>query len=111
MQGGGESTTFDQLLLTLFRSIHATSPWSEFLEALCVQFQGCTATLVLRQPARGDRGDMFDVNATPSLFELYRTANFADDPFLDLEEGEWRATFLTVFRVTYFSALATTTSC
>jgi DNA-binding CsgD family transcriptional regulator/PAS domain-containing protein len=87
MQGGGESTTFDQLLLTLFRSIHATSPWSEFLEALCVQFQGCTATLVLRQPARGDRGDMFDVNATPALFELYRTANFADDPFLDLEEG------------------------
>ena len=83
----GESSTFDSLLLTLFQSVHAASPFSTFLQALCELFQGCTATLVLRQPARGDRGDMFDVNATRSLVEVYRTANFTDDPFLDLEEG------------------------
>jgi DNA-binding CsgD family transcriptional regulator/PAS domain-containing protein len=83
----GKSIGFDQLVLTLFRSIHAPSPWSEFLYEMCEQVQACTATLVLRQPARGDRGSMFDVNAHRSLVEIYRTANFPDDPFLDLEEG------------------------
>jgi DNA-binding CsgD family transcriptional regulator/PAS domain-containing protein len=75
------------LLLTLYRSIHTTSPWSEFLHALCDHFQACAATLVLRQPARGDRGHIFDANVRQSLMEVYRTANFPDDPFLDLEEG------------------------
>lgn len=85
--GRGESIGFDQLVLSLFRSIHAPSPWSEFLYALCGQVQSRTATLVLRQPARGDRGEMFDVNTRQMLVEVYRTANFPDDPFLDLEEG------------------------
>jgi len=84
---GGESSSFDQLLLVLYRSIHASNPWSEFLHALCDHFQACAATLVVRQPARGDRGYMFDANVRQSLMEVYRTANFADDPFLDLEEG------------------------
>jgi DNA-binding CsgD family transcriptional regulator len=84
---GGESSAFDQLLLTLYRSIHAPSPWSEFLHTLCDHFQACAATLVLRQPARGDRGQMFDANVRQPLMEIYRTANFPDDPFLDLEEG------------------------
>lgn len=83
----GESSAFDQLLLTLYRGIHSPSPWSEFLHALCDQFQACAATLVLRQPSRGDRGYMFDANVRQSLMEVYRTANFPDDPFLDLEEG------------------------
>jgi DNA-binding CsgD family transcriptional regulator len=83
----GESSAFDQLLLTLYRSIHSPNPWSEFLHALCDHFQACAATLVLRQPARGDRGYMFDANVRQSLMEVYRTANFPDDPFLDLEEG------------------------
>jgi DNA-binding CsgD family transcriptional regulator/PAS domain-containing protein len=83
----GESSAFDQLLLTLYRSIHTSSPWSEFLHALCGHFQACAATLVVRQPARGDRGYMFHANVRQSLMEVYRTANFPDDPFLDLEEG------------------------
>jgi len=83
----GESSGFDQLLLTLYRSIHSANPWSEFLHALCAQFDACAATLVLRQPSRGDRGYMFDANVRQSLMEVYRTANFPDDPFLDLEEG------------------------
>jgi PAS domain-containing protein len=83
----GESSAFDQLLLTLYRSIHTPSPWSEFLHALCGHFQACAATLVVRQPARGDRGYMFHANVRQSLMEVYRTANFPDDPFLDLEEG------------------------
>lgn len=83
----GESSSFDELLLRLYRSVHASSPWTEFLAALCEQFQASTATLVVRQPARGDRGDMFDVGAERPLVEVYRTAQFEDDPFLDLEEG------------------------
>src|ERR1700722_3971555 len=83
----GESSAFDQLLLTLYRSIHSPSPWSEFLHALCDHFQACAATLVLRQPSPGDRGHMFDAYLRQSLMEVYRTANFPDDPFLDLEEG------------------------
>jgi DNA-binding CsgD family transcriptional regulator len=43
--------------------------------------------LVVRQPVRGDRGDMYYVGAKPHLVEVYRTAQFKDDPFLDLEEG------------------------
>jgi DNA-binding CsgD family transcriptional regulator/PAS domain-containing protein len=83
----GDSSGFDQLLLILYRSIHAARPWDEFLHALCEHFQACAATLVLRQPARGDRGYMFCANVRHSLMEIYRTANFPDDPFLDLEEG------------------------
>jgi DNA-binding CsgD family transcriptional regulator/PAS domain-containing protein len=85
--GKGESIGFDHLLLTLFNSIHSPKPWSEFLLALCEQLHGYTATLVLRQPGRGDRGDLFDVNTVKSLVEVYRTTSFQDDPFLDLEEG------------------------
>jgi DNA-binding CsgD family transcriptional regulator len=83
----GDSSGFDHLLLILYRSIHAANPWNEFLHALCEHFQACAATLVVRQPARGDRGQMFDVNVRQALMEVYRTANFPDDPFLDLEEG------------------------
>jgi DNA-binding CsgD family transcriptional regulator/PAS domain-containing protein len=85
--GKGESIGFDHLLLTLFNSIHSPRPWSEFLLALCEQLQGYTATLVLRQPAFGDRGEMFDVNTVKSVVEVYRTTSFQDDPFLELEEG------------------------
>ncbi len=78
---------FDELLLKLYRSIHSPSPWTEFLEELSTQFQACTATLVVRQPANGDRGDIFDVHATRALVDVYRSVRFDDDPFLDLEEG------------------------
>ena len=83
----GESGSLDHLLLTLYRSIHASNPWTEFLELLCRHLQACTATLVLRQPSRGDRGVLFDVNTRRSVVEVYRTQVFADDPFLDLGEG------------------------
>src|SRR4051794_24923529 len=85
--GRGESVSFDQLVLTLFRSIHAAEPWVEFLKLLCTQVDSRTATLVLRQPARGDRGEMFDVFTRKPIVEIYRTSTFPDDPFLDLEEG------------------------
>jgi DNA-binding CsgD family transcriptional regulator/PAS domain-containing protein len=78
---------FDQLLLKLYRSVHSVSPWTEFLEELRTQFQASTATLVVRQPASGDRGDIFDVHATRELVDVYRSVRFEDDPFLDLEEG------------------------
>jgi DNA-binding CsgD family transcriptional regulator len=78
---------FDQLLLKLYRSVHSASPWTEFLEELRTQFQACTATLVVRQPAIGDRGDLFDVHATRAVADVYRDVRFDDDPFLDLEEG------------------------
>ncbi len=83
----GESGSLDHLLLTLYQSVHASNPWTEFLELLCEQFDACTATLVLRQPSRGDRGMLFDVNTRRSVVEVYRTQVFSDDPFLDLEEG------------------------
>lgn len=85
--GGGESVGFDQLLLTLYRSLHAAEPWVDFLKLLCSQINSCAATLVLRQPARGDRGEMFDVFTRKPIVEIYRTTAFPDDPFLDLEEG------------------------
>jgi DNA-binding CsgD family transcriptional regulator/PAS domain-containing protein len=78
---------FDQLLLRLYRSVHSASPWTEFLEELRTQFQACTATLVVRQPAIGDRGDLFDVHATRAVADVYRDVRFDDDPFLDLEEA------------------------
>jgi DNA-binding CsgD family transcriptional regulator len=83
----GKPIAFDELLLKLYRSISAGSPWTEFLEELCSQFQACTATLVVRQPGDGDRGDIFDVHATRAVAEVYRSVRFADDPFLDLEEA------------------------
>lgn len=42
---------------------------------------------MVRQPAIGDRGDIFDVHATRALVDVYRSVRFDDDPFLDLEEG------------------------
>jgi DNA-binding CsgD family transcriptional regulator len=83
----GRPIAFEELLLKLYRSISAGSPWTEFLEELCVQFQACTATLVVRQPADGDPGDIFDVNATRAVADVYRSTRFDDDPFLELEEG------------------------
>jgi DNA-binding CsgD family transcriptional regulator/PAS domain-containing protein len=83
----GESVGFDQLLLALYGSVHAPAPWGVFLELLCKHFEACTATLVLRQPSRGDRGVLFDVNTRRSVVEVYRTQVFPDDPFRDLEEG------------------------
>jgi DNA-binding CsgD family transcriptional regulator len=83
----GESGELDQLLLTLYESIDAKSPWTEFLERLCSHTGACAATLVLRQPQRGDRGVLFDVNTRRSVVEVYRTQVFTDDPFLDLGEG------------------------
>jgi DNA-binding CsgD family transcriptional regulator len=83
----GTSIAFDELLLKLYRSVSASSPWAEFLDELCNQFQACTATLVVRQPGAGDRGDIFDVHATRAVADIYRSVRFEDDPFLDLEEG------------------------
>jgi DNA-binding CsgD family transcriptional regulator len=86
----GESRSFDELLLRLYRGVQEPNPWTEFLAALCEEFHACTATLVVRQPVRGDRGDMYYVDyvgSEPNLIEVYRTAQFEDDPFLDLEEG------------------------
>jgi DNA-binding CsgD family transcriptional regulator len=83
----GRPIAFDELLLKLYRSVSAGSPWTEFLEELCVQFQACTATLVVRQPAEGDLGDIFDVHATRAVADVYRSTRFGDDPFLELEEG------------------------
>jgi DNA-binding CsgD family transcriptional regulator len=83
----GESGSFDELLLRLYRGLQEPNPWTEFLAALCEEFRACTATLVVRQPVRGDRGDMYYVGAQSNLVEVYRTAQFEDDPFLDLEEG------------------------
>jgi DNA-binding CsgD family transcriptional regulator len=85
--GHGQPLGFDQLLLKLYRSVRSPSPWIEFLEELSAQFNGCAATLVVRQPAIGDRGDMFDVHVTRAIADVYRTVRFEDDPFLDLEEG------------------------
>ena len=83
----GESASLDHLLLTLYQSVHARKPWTEFLELLCGCLDACSATLVLRQPSRGDRGVLFDVNTRRAVVEVYRTQVFADDPFLDLAEG------------------------
>ena len=83
----GDSISFDQLVLALYRSVSDPSPWSQFLALLCDELRGCAASLVLRQPARGDRGEMFSVNSHLSLLEIYRTTPFPDDPFLELEEG------------------------
>jgi DNA-binding CsgD family transcriptional regulator len=85
---GGDSSGFDGLLYALFDSLHGTAPWTQFLSALCDQMQAYTATLVLRQPALGDRGDLFDVHTVKSVVEVYRTTSFQDDPFLDIREGE-----------------------
>jgi DNA-binding CsgD family transcriptional regulator len=89
----GDSVSYDGLLLALYRSISDTSPWSQFLALLCDELKGCAASLVLRQPARGDRGEMFSVNSHLSLLEIYRTTPFPDDPFLDLEEGAAASVF------------------
>jgi DNA-binding CsgD family transcriptional regulator/PAS domain-containing protein len=83
----GESVGFDEFLLALYGSVHAREPWGAFLELLCRHFGACTTTLVLRQPVRGDRGLLFDANASRSVVEVYRTQVFPDDPFRDLEEG------------------------
>ncbi len=83
----GESGDLDQLLLRLYESIESSTPWTEFLEMLCARTGASAATLVLRQPARGDRGMLFDVNTRRAVVEVYRTQVFADDPFLELGEG------------------------
>jgi DNA-binding CsgD family transcriptional regulator len=97
----GESVAFDQLLLALYGSVHAHKPWNEFLELLCRHFGACTTTLVLRQPSRGDRGMLFDVNAQRSVVEVYRTQLFPDDPFRDLKEGVACNIFDRVSRETF----------
>jgi DNA-binding CsgD family transcriptional regulator len=83
----GDSLSFDQLVLALYRSIAEAKPWETFLSLLCDELHGCATTLVLRQPARGDRGELFAVNSHLSLLEVYRTTPFPDDPFLEIEEG------------------------
>ena len=84
----GDSSRFDDLLHVLFDSLDDTAPWTRFLSALCEQVQGQAATLVLRQPELGDRGDLFDVHTVTSVVEVYRSQTFHDDPFLNIEEGQ-----------------------
>lgn len=84
----GDSSRFDDLLHVLFGSLDDAEPWTRFLSALCEQIGGQAATLVLRQPELGDRGDLFDVHTVKSVVEVYRSQTFHDDPFLGIEEGE-----------------------
>ena len=56
----GDSLRFDDLLHVLFDSLDDAEPWTRFLSALCEQVRGQAATLVLRQPELGDRGDLFE---------------------------------------------------
>lgn len=84
----GDSLRFDDLLHVLFDSLDDAEPWTRFLSALCEQVRGQAATLVLRQPELGDRGDLFDVHTVKSVVEVYRSQTFHDDPFLGIEEGQ-----------------------
>lgn len=84
----GDSSSFDDLLHVLFESLDDADPWARFLSTLCEQVRGHAATLVLRQPEFGDRGDLFDVHTVKSVVEIYRSQTFHDDPFLGIEEGK-----------------------
>ena len=85
----GDHVSLDGLLLALYCSVADPKPWSQFLNALSRAVNARAATLVLRQPARGDRGDLYSVNTTLALEELYRATPFPfpDDPFAGLEDG------------------------
>jgi DNA-binding CsgD family transcriptional regulator len=84
----GDSPRFDDMLHVLFESLDDVEPWTRFLSALCEQIGGQAATLVLRQPELGDRGDLFDVHTVKSVVEVYRSQTFHDDPFLGIAEGQ-----------------------
>lgn len=106
----GDSGGFDTLLVTLHASIAEDAPWTRFLNALCDQLQGSSVTLVLRHPAQGDRGIMFDVNTVRPIVEIYRTGDFPDDPFRDLGDGEVSSIFdrlsrADLYRTRYYNEL------
>ena len=84
----GDSSRFDDLLHVLFDSLDDAEPWTRFLSVLCEQVLGHAATLVLRQPELGHRGDLFDVHTLKSVVEVYRSQTFHDDPFVGIEEGQ-----------------------
>ncbi len=84
---GGMPGSFNGLLLSLYRGIEGPNRWSTFLQQLGDAVGGSAVTLVLRQPALGDRGELFDVNTVKPIVEVYRSRSFADDPFRDLPEG------------------------
>lgn len=79
---------FDDLLLTLYRSVAGPKPWSCFLQELGERLQGSAVTLLLRPPAQGDRGQLFDVNTIAPIVEVFRSRNFEDNPFHHLVEGQ-----------------------
>lgn len=97
---GSDAVTFADLLLALHRSVEAELPWRDFLQALCGALDACSATLVLRHPTRGDRGELFDVNTVMPLVEIYRSRRFEDDPFEGLVAGEVSALADRVDRAT-----------
>lgn len=83
-----DSSSFAGLLLALHRSVEENPPWRDFLNVLCDAVAGCSATLVLRHPTLGDRGELFDVNTAAPLVDIYRSRQLRDDPFEGLAEGE-----------------------
>ncbi len=83
----GDTLRFDDLVLSLFQDIASAQPWKAFLDALCTALGACSASLVLRPPSQGDRGELFDVNTVRPLVEVYRSRSYEDDPFADLSEG------------------------
>ena len=78
---------FDDLLLKLYRGVAGLDPWSCFLEDLRETLGGSAVTLLLRPPAHGDRGQLFDVNTVAPIVEVFRSRDFDDNPFLKLQEG------------------------
>ncbi len=80
---------FSVLLESIYSGPLEDSPWTDFLERLCVLMGAMAVTLILEPPSSDGPG--YILNAAGRLsagWRSYREQFFASDPFVNLPEGK-----------------------
>src|SRR5690606_21513094 len=83
-----EPQELSQLLLLLYEGALDPGRWREFLELVGRRLKANYETLVLRSPAFGESGLLYNWGAQPEGTAAYTGRYFALDPFVGLPEGQ-----------------------
>jgi len=79
--------SFERLLLDLYGALEPGGSWTPFFANLAATMNLEACTLILRLPGPGDRGELYSWNTVRALEDVYRDAQYRDDPFRGMPPG------------------------
>lgn len=83
------STSFNELLLALYKGPLEEKPWLTFLRLLRTTLNANYSTLLLRPPSQRDSGVVLNAEiASNDAYDSYNERYFAVDPFVNLPHGK-----------------------